>query len=164
MKPDYKLVAKAKYIHLTAELADELWRECRKRWYNPKQLDTLVEALQSPEAIEEQIDAGVNYFIIQLGGKPIGYFAWKMENTALCLMGIYLKPEYRGKALGQGVLSSCERLARAEGKGRVFCAVPTRSLPVIQFFKAQGYRPVGLADQTVEGILLEQTEMERILR
>lgn len=164
MKPDYKLVAKAKYIHLTADLAAELWQECYKKYYPPKQLSALIQKLQSADAIEEDIDNDVNYFVVQMGGKPIGYFAWKMENTALCLMGIYLKPEYRGKALGQGVLSSCERLARAEGKGRVFCAVPTRSLPVIQFFKAQGYRPVGPADQTVEGILLEQTEMERILR
>ena len=164
MKPDYKLVAKTKYTHLTPDLAAALWQECYKKFYPPKQLDALVQRLQSAEAIEEDIDGQANYFVVQLGGKPIGYFAWKMENTALCLMGIYLKPEYRGKALGQGVLSSCERLARAEGKGRVFCAVPTRSLPVIQFFKAQGYRPVGPADQTVEGILLEQTEMERILR
>ena len=27
MKPDYKLVAKAKYIHATADLASEIWRE-----------------------------------------------------------------------------------------------------------------------------------------
>ena len=31
MKPDYKLVAKAKYIHLTADLAAELWQECYKK-------------------------------------------------------------------------------------------------------------------------------------
>ena len=27
MKPDYKLVAKAKYIHMTADLASEVWHE-----------------------------------------------------------------------------------------------------------------------------------------
>ena len=31
MKPDYKLVAKAKYIHATADLASELWHEVYKR-------------------------------------------------------------------------------------------------------------------------------------
>ena len=45
MKPDYKLVAKAKYIHTTADLASELWHEVYKRYYPAKQLDTLVEAL-----------------------------------------------------------------------------------------------------------------------
>ena len=101
MKPDYKLVAKAKYIHATADLASELWHEVYKRYYPAKQLDTLVEELQSADAIEEDIDNDVNYFLVVLGGKTIGYFAWKMENTALHLMHLYLRHEYRGKALGR---------------------------------------------------------------
>ena len=116
MKPDYKLVAKAKYIHTTADLASEIWHEVYKRYYPGKQLDTLVEELQSAEAIEADIDNDVNYFLVVLGGKNIGYFAWKMENTALHLLHLYLKPEYRGKALGRDILATCERLARGEGK------------------------------------------------
>ena len=72
MKPDYKLVAKAKYIHATADLASELWHEVYKRYYPAKQLDTLVEELQSADAIEEDIDNDVNYFLVVLGGKTIG--------------------------------------------------------------------------------------------
>ena len=74
MKPDYKLVAKAKYIHATADLASELWHEVYKRYYPAKQLDTLVEELQSADAIEEDIDNDVNYFLVVLGGKTIGLF------------------------------------------------------------------------------------------
>ena len=74
MKPDYKLVAKAKYIHNTADLASELWHEVYKRYYPAKQLDTLVEELQSADAIEADIDNDVNYFLVFLGGKLIGYF------------------------------------------------------------------------------------------
>lgn len=33
MKPDYKLVAKAKYIHMTADLASEVWHEVYKRYF-----------------------------------------------------------------------------------------------------------------------------------
>ena len=101
MKPDYKLVAKAKYIHLTADLAAEVWQECYQKYYPHKQLAALVGALQSPDAIEADIDGGANYFVVQLGGKPIGYFAWKMEPTALHLLHLYLLPAYRGKALGR---------------------------------------------------------------
>lgn len=164
MKPDYKLVAKAKYIQLTAALADELWRECYKRWYTPRQLDAVLDALQSAEAIEAQIDDSANYFIVVLADKPIGYFAWKMENTALHLLHLYLKPAYRGKALGRDILASCERLARSEGKGRVRCMVHTRALPVLQFFKARGYRAVGPAEETVGGVPLDLMELEHILR
>lgn len=164
MKPEYKLVAKAKYIQLTAALAEELWGECYKRYYSAKQLNAVLEALQSPEAIEEQIDGGANYFIVMLADKPVGYFAWKMENTSLHLLHLYLKPACRGKALGRDILNSCERLARSDGKGRVRCSVHTRSLPALQFFKARGYRPVGPAPETAGGVTMELTELEHILR
>lgn len=147
MKPDYKLVAKAKYIHNTADLASELWHEVYKRYYPAKQLDTLVEELQSADAIETDIDNDVNYFLVFLGGKLIGYFAWKMENTALHLMHLYLKPEYRGKAIGRDIVQTCERLAKGEGKGRVWCTLHAKALPVQQFFKALRYRELRPAEQ-----------------
>ena len=93
MKPDYKLVAKAKYIHANADLASEIWHEVYKRYYPAKQLDALVETLQSADAIEEDIDRDVNYFLVFLGDKLIGYFAWKMENTALLKSGIKQRTE-----------------------------------------------------------------------
>lgn len=163
MKPDYKLVAKAKYIHLTADLAAALWQECYKKFYPSKQLDALVQRLQSADAIEEDIDGQANYFVVQLGGKPVGYFAWKMENTALHLLHLYLLPEYRGKALGRDILASCERLARSDGKGRVWLHVHTKALPVIAFFKERGYRPG--APETVDegGIRMDLTPMEKFL-
>ena len=129
MKPDYKLVAKAKYIHNTADLASELWHEVYKRYYPAKQLDTLVEELQSADAIEADIDNDVNYFLVFLGGKLIGYFAWKMENT------------------GRDIVQTCERLAKGEGKGRVWCTIHAKALPVQQFFKALRYRELRPAEQ-----------------
>lgn len=163
MKPDYKLVAKAKYIHNTADLANELWHEVYKRYYPARQLDALVEQLQSADAIEEDIDNDVNYFLVFLGDKLIGYFAWKMENTALHLMHLYLKPEYRGKAIGRDIVSSVERLARGEGKGRVWCTVHARALPVQQFFKARGYRNLRAAEQEEGGILRNELVFEHTL-
>ena len=161
MKPDYKLVAKAKYIHMTADLASEVWHEVYKRYFPAKQLDALVDSLQSADAIEEDIDNDVNYFLVFLGSSLIGYFAWKMENTSLHLLHLYLKPEYRGKAIGRDIVASCERLARGEGRGRVRCEVYDKALPVQQFFKARGYRPIRPAEEA-EG-LLPQTEYEHSL-
>lgn len=163
MKPDYKLVAKARYIHMTADLASELWHEVYKRYYPAKQLDALVEAQQSADAIEEDIDGGANYFLVMLGDKTAGYFAWKMEKTSLHLLHLYLKPEYRGKALGRDILASCERLARAEGRGRVWCTVHAKALPVQQFFKERGYRLLRPSETDVNGIIKNELEFERAL-
>ena len=140
MKPDYKLVAKAKYIHANADLASEIWHEVYKRYYPAKQLDTLVETLQSADAIEADID-----------------------NTALHLLHLYLKPEYRGKALGRDILATCERLARGEGRGRLYCEVHTKCLPVLQFFKTKGYRVLGPAEAEAAGIPMQLTTLEKML-
>ena len=43
----------------------------------------LLYTSQSADAIEADIDNDVNYFLVVLGGKTIGDFAWKMENTCL---------------------------------------------------------------------------------
>mgnify|MGYP002314352227 CR=1 FL=1 len=101
-------------------------------------------------------------FLVVLGGKTIGYFAWKMENTALHLLHLYLKPEYRGKAIGRDIVASCERLARGEGRGRVWCGVNAKALPVQQFFKARGYRSLGPAESE-GGIERNELIFERML-
>ena len=94
---------------------------------------------------------------------PGSWTAWKMENTALHLMHLYLKPEYRGKAIGRDIVSSVERLARGEGKGRVWCTVHARALPVQQFFKARGYRNLRAAEQEEGGILRNELVFEHTL-
>ena len=132
MKPDYKLVAKAKYIHANADLASEIWHEVYKRYYPAKQLDTLVETLQSADAIEADIDNDVNYFLVVLGGKTIGYFAWKMENTALHLLHLYLKARVPGQGTGPGYPGHLRAPGPGEGRGRLYCEVHTKCLPVLQ--------------------------------
>ena len=163
MKPDYKLVAKAKYIHLTADLAAEVWQECYQKFYPPKQLAALIGALQSPDAIEADIDGGANYFVVQLGGKSIGYFAWKMEPTALHLLHLYLLPAYGGKALGRDILASCERLARSDGKGRAGAEAPTTAGRGGAFYNDRGSRPGAPEPAEAEGIRMDLTPVEKFL-
>ncbi len=163
MKPDYKLVAKAKYVYLTAEMASEIYRECHKKLFQKKQMDFLIEATQSSDAIEEAMDNNVNYVLVILGGKPVGYFAWKMVGTALHLNHIYLKEEMRGRALGRGVLQYCERLARSDGKNRILCRVNVKSLRALAFFKRMGYKPNAEVETEIGEYILNEFELEKRL-
>ena len=164
MKPDYKLVAKAKYVQLTAALADEIWRECYARRYSKKQLDAILEAQQSAEVIEAQIDADWNYFVVVLAEKPVGYYAWQMQGSVLFLGHLYLRREVRGKGIGREILQACERLARADGKTAVALTVGQKELEAQGFFKGGGYkalRPVTACP--APGIAREEYWMEKRL-
>ena len=48
--------------------------------------------------------------------------------------------------------ATCARLARGEGRGRLYCEVHTKCLPVLQFFKTKGYRVLGPAEAEAAGI------------
>ena len=94
----------------------------------------------------------------------MGYFAWKDGETPPCICcTCTCCPSTGGKALGRDILASCERLARSDGKGRVWLHVHTKALPVIAFFKERGYRPG--APETVDegGIRMDLTPMEKFL-
>lgn len=153
MKPEYKLVAKNKYIALAAALADEIWREAYARRFTPKQLTAILTAQQSAEAIEAEMDAGSNYFIVLLAEKPVGYYAWVMRGGTLVLTQLYLKAEVRRRGIGRDIVQSCERLARADGKGGVEAVVGQKCLDTQAFFKALGYRQTAAAPAVLaEGI------------
>ena len=164
MKPEYKLVAKAKYVELTAQLADTLWREVYARRFSKKQLDAILQQQQSAEAIEEQIDQACNYFIVFLAGKPVGYYAWQMQGGLLFLAHLYLKPEVRGRGIGRDILQSFERLARADGKTAVAARVGQKQLEAQGFFKGGGYRPLRPVQTTLApGIVWDEFWMEKRL-
>ena len=52
---------------------------------------------------------------------------------------------------------------RGEGRGRVWCTVHAKALPVQQFFKAKGYRLLGPAEEDETTRLPGQLIFERML-
>ena len=162
MKPDYKLVAKAKYIHANADLASEIWHEVYKRYYPAKQLDTLVETLQSADAIEADIDNDVNYFLVVLGGKTIGYFAgrWRIR---LCTCSTSTSGPSTGARHWAGISWPPASVWPGVSRGRLYCEVHTKCLPVLQFFKTKGYRVLGPAEAEAAGIPMQLTTLEKML-
>jgi GNAT superfamily N-acetyltransferase len=142
MKPEYKLVAKAKYVQKLSALGGGIFRECYARRFAPKQLEALIDAQLSPEAIEAQMDAGMNYFLVLLAEEPVGFFAWQMQGGVLYLAHLYLQPGARGHGIGRDIVQSCERLARADGKTALTAHVGQKQLETLAFFKGGGYRPL----------------------
>ncbi len=164
MKPELKLVAKARYIEMTAEMADRIWREYYARRFNKKQLDLILESQQSVEAIEEDMDEDVNYQLIMQGSKVAGYVAWQMSSGMLLIKHFYLESPWRGKGIGRAVLQSIERLGRAEGKTAIAVRVGQKQLDTQGFFKGAGFRMSHPVDtELAPGIVWPEFWMEKRL-
>lgn len=140
MKAIYKQVTKASYIRAVSAMAGEIWAECYQRALPGRQLKLALAQYQSAEAIEEAIDSGVNYFLVQLAGKDIGYFAFHVTAAAVIIDHIYLYKNMRTRGLGRDILTYCEKLAAGEGQGQISLSVPQKCQDTVTFFKHRGYR------------------------
>ena len=146
MKATYKQVTKASYIRTVSQLASEIWTECYRRALPGKQMNLALEQFQSPDAIDDAVSEGVNYFLAQIGGKDIGYFAFHIVTGAVVLDHIYLRQGMRTRGLGRDILAYIEKLAASEGHSCVRLTVFQKCQDTVTFFKHRGYR---IANDTV---------------
>ncbi len=87
-----------------AELAKPIWQEHYTPIIGSKQVEYMLKNFQSEKAVQEQIDAGYQYFIANFSSIPCGYFSIQQRNDCLFISKFYLNAQYRGKGLGKKML------------------------------------------------------------
>lgn len=103
--------------------------------------DMLRETLFGPKS---HIEALVGY----LNDKPVGFalyfhnFSTFLGRKGIYLEDLYVKPEARGKGVGQKILVYLARLAKERGCGRLEWSVLDWNTPAIEFYKKIGAKPM----------------------
>ena len=81
------------------------------------------------------------------GDVPVGFavffhnFSTWLGRPGLYLEDLFVKPEYRGKGYGRGLLVDLAQIARDRGCGRMEWAVLDWNEPAIQFYRNLGAKP-----------------------
>jgi diamine N-acetyltransferase len=96
-----------------SELADIIWREHYITIISEAQIDYMLDAFNSPEAIKSQINQGTLFYIINYQDIPIGYVAVKKETDFLFLSKLYVLSGYRGKKIGKAAMQHVNDLAQS---------------------------------------------------
>ncbi len=68
----------------------------RRLWVE-KQVAYMLETYQSKEQIGKECAAGVNYFLLKLEGKTIGYTAYEKMGSSIYLSKLYILQAHEGK-------------------------------------------------------------------
>lgn len=82
--------------------------------------------------------------IAELEGKPVGFalffhnFSTFLGRGGIYLEDVYVKPEYRGKGIGKGLLKKLAQLAVERGCGRLEWACLDWNEPSINFYLSLG--------------------------
>ena len=95
-----EVVSLADRVQLT-ELARSIWEEHYTPIIGSDQVAYMLETLQSPEAIAEQMREGRRYHLLQKGVTPAGYLAFDHLNGGLFLSKLYVSKAFRGQGLAR---------------------------------------------------------------
>ncbi|MCX5898023.1 MAG: GNAT family N-acetyltransferase [Proteobacteria bacterium] len=91
-----------KQIITVAQLAKEIWEEYYPTIITQEQIHYMINTFQSTEAIENQIQEGMQYYLAVSGEDEIGYLAYAAEkDCSLFLSKIYIKRNFRNRGKGR---------------------------------------------------------------
>ena len=126
-----------------ADLAGEIWREYYPAIISPAQVEYMLEKIQSPEAIGDQIrNHGLRYFIVLDGGLEAGYLAIIPRGAELFISKLYLMTGYRGRGFSRQMLLLVESQARAEGCARLTLTTHKRNEAALRAYQGLGFKIV----------------------
>jgi ribosomal protein S18 acetylase RimI-like enzyme len=107
-------------VMLLAKLAREIWTEHYEPIIGLDQVGYMLENLQSPLAIREQLDQqGFRYYFIRDDEDAVGYIGVQPEGDTLFLSKLYVSSEVRGRGFGRAATNYVFRLAKELGCRKV---------------------------------------------
>ena len=121
------------------DLARVIWEEHYTPIIGAEQVVYMLRNFQSAEAVEKQIQAGMQYYLVGLGSVPVGYLAFNLEPNGLFLSKIYVLKEKRGMGLGRASMEFVESKASDLGRNAISLTVNKNNSHSIRAYEKMGF-------------------------
>ena len=131
-----------KEVSLVADLANTIWNEHYPKIIGQEQVDYMVEKFQSVEAINQQINEGYVYHLINYNDESVGYLSIKKNNDDLFLSKIYVLKEFRGKGIGKVAFSFIENQAKEQNCKTISLTVNKYNTNTVNAYEKIGFKNI----------------------
>ena len=123
-----------------ALLAKEIWEEYYPAIISQGQIAYMIDAFQSPAAIENQMKEGMQYYLTVTDGEDIGYLAYTVEQgNKVFLSKIYIKRDFRSKGKGRKVFEFITQQARNNRCKKIWLTVNKHNKAAIDVYLNTGF-------------------------
>ncbi len=128
-------------IKKTAQLAHNIWNAHYTPIIGQAQVDYMLENLQSEKAIEEQIAAGYEYFLLFESEAPIGYLGLRPHHPKgkLMISKIYVDPSCQGKGYGNKLLEFTKKFSLMGEMNCIWLTVNRHNSNSISWYEKKGF-------------------------
>ncbi len=140
-------------IKRTSLLAREIWQEHYTPIIGTEQVEYMLKNFQSPEAINDQMQRGVLYYLVLSAGEDTGYLALEPdpEQGSAKLSKIYIRKDKRRCGLGKKTLEFAEMLCRDLGVKALWLTVNRHNHAAIAFYREAGFAAAETLVQDIGG-------------
>jgi GNAT superfamily N-acetyltransferase len=146
------------------DLIQEIWPEVFIPLIGKEQVDYMLVHYQGKDAIAGDMERGIQYFLVEDGGRRIGYFAYSLEDDRLFISKVYLKKSRRGLGLSSEIFHYFEDTARTNRKKKLFLHVNRFNKKAVEVYLHRGFEIVKTVDEPLgEKFFLNDYWMEKAI-
>lgn len=149
-------------LQAIAQLAERVWRQHFTPIIGVEQVEYMLDKFQSAEAMRQQIEQGVDYFVLQ-NEQPIGYMALIAQDDKVMLSKLYLDSDYRGQGSGLLLLQYAENYCLDKGCQTLWLTVNRDNHDTIEWYLRQGFVIVDEVKKDIgNGFFMDDFIMQKI--
>lgn len=163
----FEPVVTPKQIDTVAQLARSIWLPHFTPMLGRETVEHIVEKLQSPAAIQVQIDEGYAYYLInpteQMG--IAGYLAFQPQpdESRMLLSKLYILPRNRGQGLARRALTFVEEQTRDAALNSIVLTVYPGNHSAIAAYERMGFNHAGTIHRQIGDFEIDDVFMSKAL-
>lgn len=151
-------------IDIIELLASKIWHEFYSPELGRESVQYMLNMFQSGEAIRNQLNNGMKYYLIQDNDNYLGYFGIEILEDSCFLSKLYIQAENRRRGLGRQAIQLIETLAKEHKISKIVLKVYRNNSGAIKAYRKYGFDIVEPVSQDIgNGVVLEDYIMQKEL-
>ncbi|PCI32571.1 MAG: GNAT family N-acetyltransferase [Flavobacteriaceae bacterium] len=150
---------------IIANLATIIWTEHYTPIIGEPQVVYMLEKFQSAFAIEDQIENGMLYYLLEYKNTPVGYFSFSKNKEFLFLSKLYILNTARGNGIGSAALSFLEKMAKELHLKKIKLTVNKFNTNSIKAYEKMGFIIIEALIQDIgNGYVMNDYVLEKLIK
>ncbi len=144
-------VIEQEHIDQVARLAKVIWQEHYPPIIGQSQVEYMLDKFQSPQAIQQQLDVGYQYFLLATETDFAGYLSILCDQQvcSMQLSKIYVLKDYRCAGLGRSSIEYLIEYGHSLGIKSLWLTVNRHNEAALSFYHRMGFSRSGTVVQDI---------------